>query len=41
MGYDAFIHCKCFEKGKTKPFKYKEYLYRDSEAILILIYPHT
>lgn len=26
MGYDAYVRCNCYKKGKTKPFKYMEYV---------------
>lgn len=39
MGYDAFIRCKCFEKGLTKPFKYSQYLTRDPDGYFELQIP--
>ena len=26
MGYDAYVRCNCFEKGKVKPFRYLKYV---------------
>ena len=26
MGYDGFVRCNCYELGKTKPFKYSQFI---------------
>lgn len=32
MGYGAYIRCNCFKKGRTKPFKYAQYLIETPEG---------
>lgn len=33
MGYDAYIRCDCFKKGKAKPFKYIQYVVDEPEGL--------
>lgn len=37
MGYDAHIRCNCFKNGKTKPFKYIQYLVDTPEGFELTI----
>ena len=32
MGYDAYVRCNCFKKGKAKPFKYIQYVVDATEG---------
>lgn len=33
MGHDAFIRCNCYEKGRTKPFKYAQYIVNNPDYL--------
>lgn len=35
MGYDAFVRCNCYELGKTKPFKYSQFIKTYPECLYL------